>query len=122
MKLRKGVELPTNTVIVLALGIFVLVLVVLYVARGFNPLADASADSAVNQGCQKYAQMGGSPEIAGTLMVGDIDNDGKGDTLLKACQMSMKNPTMNAAECVNVCASKFPNLIERVPIDEETTD
>jgi hypothetical protein len=117
MKARKGVELPTNTMIVLILGIFVLVLVALYVSRSFNPMADASADSAVNQGCQKYAQMGSNPETVETLMVGDIDNDGKGDTLLKACQISMKNPTMTKEACVNVCASKFPSLIDRSPTE-----
>jgi len=118
MKALKGVELPTNTIIALALGIFVLVLVVLYVSRGFNPLADASADSAVNQGCQKYAQMGGTPETVETIIVGDIDNDGKSDSLLKACQLSMNNPTMAKEACVNVCAGKFPT-IDRVEEPEK---
>jgi hypothetical protein len=106
----KGVELPVNTMIVIALGFFVLILVAFWLVGGFKPLDEAKVDSAVNDGCNKYAQ--NTDFLPEDIGVGDINNDGKADTLLDACRLYMKKMDLTSQECIDICVKKFRGLIQ----------
>ncbi|MBN2094639.1 MAG: hypothetical protein JW727_01190 [Candidatus Aenigmarchaeota archaeon] len=104
----KGIELTVNSIIIVALGAIVLVLSVLYLSGSMGQMSGLSVESALNDGCRKFAETGMDPSA---LMLGDIDDDGASDTLLHACRLSMKNMALNSDECKQYCRQKFPGLV-----------
>lgn len=113
MGFRKGVELTTNTIIIIALGLLVLILTVVWLGRAYLPLGDATVDAALMDGCKQYGLTKTEPEA---ITIGDINKDGSIDTLLFACQLSAKKMDMGDTECKKICSQRFPGLI---PAPEE---
>ncbi|RLJ02521.1 MAG: hypothetical protein DRP10_00850, partial [Candidatus Aenigmatarchaeota archaeon] len=105
MRLR-GVSLPVNSVIIIALAILVLVSLGYMFITGTNPFPQTvNPESAFITGCNKYFQTGNSPE---NIPVGDINNDGKSDNLLAACRLYFSNESMDADGCLQKCRERFP--------------
>jgi hypothetical protein len=105
----KGIELPTNTIIVLVMGLFVLILVSVWLVNGFKPLDDTRVESVLNEGCKKLAfDNSQKPE---EIIAGDMNGDGKQDKLLDACRLYTKDMSLDSDKCINVCVKKFPGLI-----------
>lgn len=109
----KGVELPTNTIIAIALGLLVMALVSVYFIRSFDSGDDILYENALNMGCKDYAlnPTGDTSKVT----VGDVDNDGEVDSLLEACQLYSKNPALDSNGCVKLCQARFPSIPDPNP-------
>ncbi|MCK4730309.1 MAG: hypothetical protein KAT28_03245 [Candidatus Aenigmarchaeota archaeon] len=103
MKL-KGIELPVNTVIILVVAILVLVLIVYMVIKGTDMSLVTNQD-AFNRGCRVYIEEGRLPS---TIMLGDITNDGKEDSLLTVCRLHYMDSSMDDEGCREKCREVFP--------------
>ncbi len=101
----KGISLPVNSVIIIALAILVLVLLAYMFITGTNPFVSVGYESAVDNGCKTYLQ---SDQSVKSIMVGDINNDGNQDNLLTACRSYYSNESMEAEGCEQKCRDRFP--------------
>lgn len=101
----KGISLPINSVIIIALAILVLALLGYMFITGTNPFVSVGYESALNNGCKIFLESNQSVE---DIMVGDIDGDGNPDNLLTACQLYYSNETMEPGECEQRCRDRFP--------------
>ncbi len=94
----KGINLLVSSVIILA--ILSLVFLGYIFSTGPIPPPSTRYRSAINNGCKIYLQSNQSVE---SIMVGDINNDGKQDNLLTACKLYYSNESMEAEGCEQIC-------------------
>ncbi len=103
MKL-KGIELPVNTVIIIVVGFLVLALIIYMVINGTD-MSTVIYQSAFNEGCRVYVEEGRLPS---TIMLGDVTNDGKADSLLTVCRLHSLDSNMDEEGCMEKCRIVFP--------------
>ncbi len=103
MKL-KGISLPVNTVIILTLAILVLILIVYMIINGTD-ISPITNQDALNRGCKVYIETSQPPS---TIMIGDVTNDGKEDSLLSVCRLLYMNSSMDNEACAGRCRKLFP--------------
>jgi hypothetical protein len=114
--MKKGIELPVNTTIVIALGFIVLVVLAVFLIRIFSQ-SDLSPENAINMGCRDYALNPADPENPSeisekltSIILGDLTGDGLPNNLLDACRIYSKNPSLTPQGCIDICKSRFPGI------------
>jgi len=101
----KGIELPVNSVIVIALAIFVLLMLAAFFGKSSGELDKTQVNTAFNQGCSQLASAFNCDyeklaDIKTSLVI-----NGQAKTLLDVCRMSFNNPSMSAFKCMRACAT-----------------
>jgi hypothetical protein len=99
----KGMELPVNSVIIIALAIFVLLMLAAFFGKSGSELDQTQINTAFNQGCSQLSSSYNCdyervPEIKTSLVI-----NGQAKTLLDVCRMSFNNPSMSAFKCKKAC-------------------
>ena len=100
---HKGIELPVNSVIIIALGIFVLLMISAFFEKSGGEIDKTQVNTAFNQGCSQLSMSYNCDyerisEIKTSLVV-----DGRAKTLLDVCRMSFNNPSMTSLKCMRAC-------------------
>jgi len=121
VKFSKGITLPVNSVIIIALAIFVLLMLAAFFGKSSSDLTTTEITNAFNQGCSQlstsyncdYEKLS---EIKTSLI---INNEAK--TLLDVCRMSFNNPSMSAFKCMKAC-QVCPNKVFDGSYCEDDTD
>ena len=117
----KGITLPVNSVIIIALAIFVLLMLAAFFGKSSNELTTTQVTNAFNQGCSQLSSSYNCdyervPEIESSLI---INNEAK--TLLDVCRMSFSNPSMSAFKCKKAC-QVCPNKVYQGSFCEDNPD
>lgn len=119
MSLR-GIELPVNSVIIIALAIFVLLMLSVFLTKGSSSLDQTQINTAFNQGCSQLSSYNCDytrvSEIKTNLV---INNQAK--TLLDVCRMSFNDPSMSAFKCMKNC-QVCPKRVSEGSYCEEESD
>jgi hypothetical protein len=114
----KGIALPVNSVIIIALAIFVLLMISAFFGKSSGELATTEVTNAFNQGCSQLSSSYNCdyeklPEIKTSLI---INNEAK--TLLDVCRMSFNNPSMSALKCKFACQVCPKRVFEGSPCED----
>jgi hypothetical protein len=103
MKKFKGIELPVNSVIVIALAIFVLLMLAMFLGKGAAQLTAIEAQNAYQSGCSQLSSMYScDPKKVDQVSTGLVIEGGAVD-FLTACRTNFNNPLMSADACVKGC-------------------
>jgi hypothetical protein len=99
----KGITLPVNSVIIIALAIFVLLMLAAFFGKSGSEIDKTQVNTAFNQGCSQLSSSYNCdyervPEIKTSLVI-----NGQAKTLLDVCRMSFNNPSMSAFKCKKAC-------------------
>lgn len=99
----KGIELPVNSVIVIALAIFVLLMLAVFLTKGTGDMDRTQLGNAFNAGCSQLAmsydcQSSGVGSITTNYQIG-----GKALSFLDACRQYINNGLASADDCVRNC-------------------
>ena len=107
---QKGISLPINMVVILAVAVLVLVVVAAYfvisAGRGFGAI---TTEQAWVNGCQKLKQVENCLASAGSIVIKDYNPANKedlkntGDTLLTACKTKFADSTFADTTCKQSC-------------------
>lgn len=77
----KGIELPTNTLIILIIAVIVLLAVVALFMSGILSWKSINVSRAIAQGCTKYVNLGCKQDRSLIRSIDtDVDIDGDGET------------------------------------------
>ncbi|MGC9311024.1 MAG: hypothetical protein ACP5E4_04870, partial [Candidatus Aenigmatarchaeota archaeon] len=95
----KGIALPVNSVIIIALAIFVLLMIAMFFGKSSEQLSTSELSSAFQQGCSVLSSGHNCntdkvAEIQTSLIVG-----GEAKDLLYACRNYFNDPSMTAQQC-----------------------
>jgi hypothetical protein len=120
--LSKGIELPVNSVIIIALAIFVLLMLAAFFGKSSNELTTTQVTNAFNQGCSQLSSSYNCdyeklPEIKTSLI---INNEAK--SLLDVCRMSFNNPSMSAFKCKKACRTCPKKVYQNSPCETTGSD
>jgi hypothetical protein len=118
---HKGIEFPVNSVIIIALAIFVLLMLAAFFGKSGSEIDKTQTNTAFNQGCSQLSSSYNCdyekvPEIKTSLV---INNQAK--TLLDVCRMSFNNPSMSAFKCKKAC-QVCPNKVHDGSYCEDQED
>lgn len=99
----KGIALPVNSVIIIALAIFVLLMLAAFFSRSSGELDRTQVNSAFNQGCSLLASayscdQDRMPDIKTSLVL-----NGQAQNLLQVCRISFNDNTKSALKCKFAC-------------------
>jgi hypothetical protein len=114
----KGIELPVNTVIIIALAIFVLLMLAAFFGKSSGDLTTTQITAAFNQGCSQLSSSYNCdyeklPEIKTSLI-----SNGEATTLLDVCRMSFNNPSMSALKCKFACQTCPKRVYDGSPCED----
>ena len=99
---KKGISLPVNAVVIIALAIFVLLMLAALFGGGFGQTRQANVATAWSKGCAKLNQYYNCR--AENFDTGyDIDGDSVSDSFLKVCQAYFDDPNLNIEQCRDRC-------------------
>ena len=100
----KGIELPVNSVIVIALAIMVLLMMAAFFMNA--DVSSTNVESAWSQGCNvlKNTYNCDASKVS-SIIVTDITGDAVDDSLLAICRAKFKNNVASAHWCRNKCCS-----------------
>jgi hypothetical protein len=103
MRKFKGIELPVNSVIVIALAIFVLLMLAAFFGKSGGEMDRTQLQSAFNQACYQLSSANNcDTEKAKTMMSGYISS-GKALSFVDVCRSYLNDMTADAAKCVKNC-------------------
>ena len=100
--MKKGISLPVNAVVVIALAIFVLLMLAALFGGGFGQTRQANVATAWSKGCAKlndYYKCKATDFDTGY----DIDGDGATDNFLKVCRAYFDDPNLKIEQCRDRC-------------------
>jgi hypothetical protein len=99
----KGIELPVNAVIIIALAIFVLLMIAAFFSGSGKSINSAQINTAFNEGCSQLSSSYSCDYTKLDQIKTSIIENGQAKNLLEVCRMSFNNPTMSALKCKNAC-------------------
>ncbi len=99
----KGIEMPVNTVIIVALAIMVLLMLAMFFFGGTRQMSATSLESAWSQGCSILKSHNCEADKVEGIMVADITGDGIKDSLLLICRAKYQDDTVSEYWCRNKC-------------------
>jgi len=102
--MEKGVSLTIHTAIIIVLAILVLAIIAFFFITGTNPLTAMKYQSAFDRGCKIHLETGKKVD---SILVDDLDGDGKPNTLLEACRLYFADSTLTPENCSEKCKQKF---------------
>lgn len=100
--MRKGISLPVNAVVVIALAIFVLLMLAALFGGSFGQTRQTNVEVAWSKSCARlndYYKCSATDFDTGY----DIDGDGTTDNFLKVCRARFDDPNLNIEECRDAC-------------------
>ena len=100
--MKKGISLPVNAVVIIALAIFVLLMLAALFGGAFPQTRQTSVATAWSKSCAKLNQYYNC-EVADFDTGYDIDGDGATDTFLKVCQAYFDDPNLEIEQCRDRC-------------------
>jgi len=103
--MEKGISLTIHSVIIIVLAILVLVIIAFFFITGTDPLRAMKYQSAFDRGCKIHLETGRS---ADSILLDDLDGDGKPNTLLDACRLYFADSNLTPENCSQKCKQKFP--------------
>lgn len=115
MKTSKGISLPVNMIVIVALAVVVLLAATAFFYGGFGRTSTITTQNAWDTVCQRAKQRGGCAMDAGTsnspfqnnqMAFNDIDNDGENEDILEVCQAQYGFSDSNLAQdCKQQCCN-----------------
>jgi hypothetical protein len=121
MRKFKGIELPVNAVIIIALAIFVLLMMAAFFSNSGSEVGKTQLKTAFDSGCSQLSSLHqcSTDESVLKAINTNIVQNSKALSLLDVCRQYYNNPLMSAADCVKACSvcssSKF--VTERMACD-----
>jgi hypothetical protein len=118
----KGIALPVNSVIIIALAIFVLLMLASFFGKSSSELTTTEITNAFNQGCSQLSSSYNCDyekvsEVKTSLIVnGEVKN------LLDVCRMSFNNPSMSALKCKFACLTCPKKIYDCSPCELDGED
>jgi hypothetical protein len=117
---RKGIELPVNSVIIIALAIFVLLMIAAFFGKSGSEIDKTQLNTAFNQGCSQLSSSYACDyeklsEVKTSLII-----NGQAKTLLDVCRMSFNNPSMSALKCKFACQTCPKRVFDGSPCEDDT--
>jgi hypothetical protein len=116
----KGIELPVNSVIIISLAIFVLLMLAAFFGNSGSELDQIRINTAFNQGCSQlstsyHCDHEKVSEVKTSLIV-----SGEAKNLLEVCRMSFNNPSMSALKCKFVCQTCQKRVYGGSPCEDQS--
>jgi hypothetical protein len=116
----KGIELPVNSVIIIALAIFVLLMLAAFFGKSGSELDKTAVNTAFNQGCSQLSSSYNCDyekvsEVKTSLVV-----NGQEKTLLDVCRMSFNDPSKSALKCKFACQICPKRVTDGSPCEDNT--
>jgi len=117
---RKGIELPVNSVIVIALAIFVLLMLAAFFGKSSGEVDKTPVNTAFNQGCSQLSTSYNCEHIRVNEVKTSWVINGEAKTLLDVCRMSFNDPSMSEFKCKKACQSCPNRVYEGSPCEDDT--
>jgi|GEM_PF-2084323 len=99
---KKGISLPVNAVVIIALAIFVLLMLAALFGGAFPQTRQTNIATAWSKSCAKLNQYYNC-RVADFDTGYDIDGDGATDNFLKVCRAYFDDPNLEIEQCRNRC-------------------
>ena len=99
----KGISLPVNAVVIIALAVMVLLLIAAFFGSGVGQIGAANIESAWTQGCNALKSANCNASAVKNITVGDVTGDDKPDNLLTVCRIKFKKDDASIYWCRNQC-------------------
>ncbi len=117
----KGIALPVNSVIIIALAIFVLLMLAMFLGKSSGQMEYADLAKAYREGCsQLKSSYQCSAEGVAQIMT-SFTEEGEPKDFLYVCRKYYNNPSMTAQQCRWSCQGCEKKVYEGSPceIDED---
>jgi hypothetical protein len=118
----KGIELPVNSVIIIALAIFVLLMLAAFFGKSGSELDQTQVNTAFNQGCSQLSSSYNCDETKVSEVKTSLVVSGQAKSLLDVCRMSFNNPSMSALKCKFACQTCPKIVSEGSPCETTGSD
>ena len=116
----KGIELPVNSVIIIALAIFVLLMLAAFFSKSGSELDRTHVNSAFNQGCSLLASAYSCDHTRVHEIKTNLVVNGEALSLLQVCQASFNNPVMSELKCKNACQTCQKYVYDGSPCEDNS--
>ena len=100
--MKKGISLPVNAVVVIALAIFVLLMLAALFGGGFGQTRQANVATAWSRACTTLKTYYNCAETDFDTEF-DIDGDGYNDSFVKICRAYFNTPGLDTKACRDKC-------------------
>ncbi len=102
----KGISLPVNSVIIIALAVMVLLMLAAFFTGVFRQTGSVDVGNAWTQGCSilKHTYNCNGSKVA-EIKTSDITGDNVDDSLLVVCRAKYKDDTVSKYWCRNKCCA-----------------
>jgi hypothetical protein len=117
---RKGITLPVNSVIIVALAIFVLLMISSFFGKSSNELATTQITNAFNQGCSQLSTVYNCDYNKVNEIKTSLITNNEAKTLLDVCRMSFNNPSMSQLKCRFACQTCPKRVFVGSPCEDDT--
>jgi len=117
---NKGIELPVNSVTIIALAIFVLLMIAAFFAKSGSDIDKTQINTAFNQGCSQLSSAYNCDHEKLTDLKTSLVINGQSKTLLDVCRMRFNNPTMSAFKCMRACPTCPKRVYEGSPCEDQS--
>jgi len=117
---QKGIEFPVNSVIVIALAIFVLLMIASFFGKSSGELDKTQVNTAFNQACSQLSSAYNCDEAKVSEVETSLVINGQAKSLLDVCRMKFNNPAMSVFKCMRACAVCTKIVSEDSPCEDDT--
>lgn len=116
----KGITLPVNPVIIIALAIFVLLMLAAFFGKSGGELDKTQINTAFNQGCSQLSSSYNCEhtrvhEVQTNLVIG-----GQAKSLLDICRMSFNDPAKSELKCKFACQTCPKRVYDGSPCEDDS--
>ena len=118
----KGIELPVNSVIIIALAIFVLLMLAAFFSKSSGELDRTQVNSAFNQGCYLLASAYNCDYDKVDQIKTNLVMNGQALSLLQVCQASFNDNTKSKLKCKNACQTCQKYVYQGSPCEQTGED
>jgi hypothetical protein len=102
--LRRGITLPVNSVIIIALAIFVLLMLAMFLGRSSGQLGYAELATSYREGCSQLKSSYQCSTEGVTQVTTSFTEEGEAKDLLYVCRKYHNNPIMTVQQCRWSCS------------------
>ncbi len=101
----KGIALPVNSVVIIALAMMVLLMLAAFFAGGFRQGSSTKVENAWNNGCRtlEEAYNCDADDVSSIETGKDVTGDDSPDDLLTVCKQKFDDKSLNKYFCRNKC-------------------
>lgn len=117
---RKGIQLPVNSVIIIALAIFVLLMLAAFFSKSGSELDKTQVNSAFNQGCSLLASAYSCDQNRMQDIKTNLVVNGQALNLLQVCRVSFNDQTKSALKCKFACQTCQKYVYDGSPCEDDS--